>query len=100
MQYLQDYDERYPMLHDDKGGDFAIDANETAWSTIIQLYIKNIQVYQCPREKTAGDKLPTDTTCMDYPFNQILAQQNVARLSAPSLPLMLCEGPTGSTHTH
>ena len=49
LQYVQDYDERYPMrvYWDSTSG------STTGWSFIIQPYLKSTQVLQCPSEKTA-----------------------------------------------
>ena len=100
LQYLQDYDERYPMLHDDKNGNFSLDTNETAWAMIIQPYINNVQVYQCPSESTTGSSSPFNSAYTDYSYNQALATQSAAALTATSLTVMLFEGPTGNARAN
>lgn len=56
MQYLQDYDERFPAMT--CADSFGASCQEPfngffAWNFTIQPYIKNLQVYQCPSD---GDK--------------------------------------------
>jgi prepilin-type N-terminal cleavage/methylation domain-containing protein/prepilin-type processing-associated H-X9-DG protein len=96
MQYNQDYDDHYPMLHDDPNANFNLDAGETAWAMIIQPYIKSTQVYQCPSEKTIGSSNPYNATYTDYLYNQNLATKHAATLTNVTATLMLFEGPTGN----
>lgn len=42
LQYKQDYDERFPFGYDQFSGVF--------WPTIIQPYVKNDQIFNCPSE--------------------------------------------------
>jgi len=45
MQYVQDYDERYPMW-----GWQAASANTRFWGNLVQPYLKSIQVFVCPSD--------------------------------------------------
>ncbi len=51
MQYLQDYDGYFPLLHQDTsgGGSTPLD-NEPGWAYILQPYTKSYQVFRCPSE--------------------------------------------------
>src|SRR3954471_18682394 len=54
-QYVQDYDERYPL--EQAGG-----ANRTGWAIQVQPYLKSSQIFQCPSEPTAAAHFsPTDS---------------------------------------
>jgi len=44
MQYVQDYDEKYPMNVFDNNGD----AQYQMWYTTLQPYVKSTQIFQCP----------------------------------------------------
>jgi prepilin-type processing-associated H-X9-DG protein len=66
MQYVQDYDETYPMGCQ---GDF-----QNAWPTSVQPYVKSLQVFRCPSGNEGTDAgngwtgLP-----IDYASNGIIA---------------------------
>src|SRR5579883_375803 len=46
LQYIQDYDETYPM---------AVDTNwHNAWPTIVQPYVKSYDVFHCPDDSYSG----------------------------------------------
>lgn len=100
MQYLQDYDDIYPMLHDDPNANFSLDAGETAWAMILQPYIKNVQVYQCPGELTRGSSDPYNSAYTDYNYNSILRQIPAAKFSGTSVTVMLFEAPTGNARAN
>ena len=52
-QYIQDYDERYPMSRWDG---LPVD---TGWTVEMQAYLKSLQILQCPSEPYAQDPDPT-----------------------------------------
>ena len=48
IQYVQDYDEKYPLA---RTGNFAINGTNNAeapWQATIQPYLKSIQIFKCP----------------------------------------------------
>jgi prepilin-type N-terminal cleavage/methylation domain-containing protein/prepilin-type processing-associated H-X9-DG protein len=51
MQYVQDYDEYYPLAFHRVAGNtnnFQVQNNETGWAWDVQPYIKSSQVFHCP----------------------------------------------------
>ncbi len=56
MQYIQDYDEKYPSLGT------AGSASDAGWSEKLQPYVKSTQIFQCPSETNP----PTAATGADY----------------------------------
>lgn len=61
MQYLQDYDERFPNPYGGTG--------TFGWADQIQPYIKSTQAFQCPSETTAPDPKPENKGYTDYFYN-------------------------------
>ena len=63
IQYIQDYDERYPIIgYNNPGGNIGPDApwgiwqnNHQMWDKIIQPYVKNTQVWACPSRYRHGN---------------------------------------------
>jgi prepilin-type N-terminal cleavage/methylation domain-containing protein/prepilin-type processing-associated H-X9-DG protein len=57
-QYVQDYDEKYPMS--DLGADTSYAAGGAyGWADALQPYLKSTQIYQCPSEVGRVAALPT-----------------------------------------
>lgn len=76
MQYVQDYDEFYPLAFHPVGTtDYQSNAAETGWAWTVQPYIKSTQVFQCP-SVTGEPKWPTSATTSqmnavtDYALNR------------------------------
>ncbi|RYX82046.1 DUF1559 domain-containing protein [bacterium] len=101
-QYTQDYDERWPIGPNVVNTDFT-----TGWSYILQPYIKSLQVYQCPSDKTAPTDDPSQVGYIDYWYNATLSWNGIygsagtpnyrtsvseAALAYPSLTILLGEG--------
>jgi prepilin-type N-terminal cleavage/methylation domain-containing protein/prepilin-type processing-associated H-X9-DG protein len=88
-QYLQDYDERFPS------NPLAQSASTPGWSVIIQPYLKNTQIYQCPSESHSPDLgvngvyLYTDVGYTDYGYNVLLAEETEAKVSFPAATLLV-----------
>jgi len=76
-QYVQDYDEKYPLVNSGKQG----------WVDILQPYLKNKYLFQCPSEY-AGDLIGTT----DYYYNARLAGQEQSKLTFMSNTIMNGEG--------
>ena len=102
MQYVQDYDERYPMFT----WDYAANSNgDQGWATpgvgggpqVVMTYVGNIQVLQCPSETTLGVSWPPSSTqWCDYFYNKnigpdVVGGLQVSKLEAPTLTILLGE---------
>lgn len=75
LQYLQDYDETFPMARpNDIGGA----QWRFGWAVVIQPYIKSDQVLQCPSEKTPADTDPLNFNYTDYGINYSLCRYGPA----------------------
>jgi prepilin-type processing-associated H-X9-DG protein len=72
MQYIQDYDERFPVWQ--HGSD-----RTTGWAVTLQPYLKSTQIFQCPSEKTAPDQNPSNVGYSDYFYNSNLGPRNGGR---------------------
>ncbi len=83
VQYVQDYDELYPLtFHNNNGSTngFQDAQNERGWAYNIQPYLKSVQVYQCPSDSApqVNYSLITDTNghqnqgYTDYAYNRSL----------------------------
>jgi prepilin-type N-terminal cleavage/methylation domain-containing protein/prepilin-type processing-associated H-X9-DG protein len=74
LQYVQDYDEMYPIQG--QGVNWgAFDAGITGgWAFIIQPYVKSTQILQCPSETNSGDSTASATNYQytDYAYNSVL----------------------------
>jgi prepilin-type processing-associated H-X9-DG protein len=64
-QYIQDYNERYPVWQHKMG-------TNTGWAATIQPYLKDIQIYQCPTEINGPTDIPGDSGYCDYFYNSNL----------------------------
>jgi len=96
LQYNQDYDESYPIsvastVQPPVAGD------NVGWADIIQPYIKNIGVYQCPSEPAPAVTVPYTAGYSDYYMNKNAGDgaQNVPGTYNPVLTILIGEG--GST---
>ncbi len=86
VQYVQDYDEKYPIAFQNKNGDsvsFQNAQDEAGWAYTMQPYIKSVQVMQCPSDSApmVNYSLITDTYghqnqgYTDYAYNRGLGNQ-------------------------
>jgi len=102
FQYIQDYDEKFPMAVTGNASQFPI-----GWADSIQPYLKSTQIYQCPSESTGPNSDPTSQGYSDYWYNAALswdgndsAHYNVpisqAALVSSSLTLMAGDLKSGS----
>lgn len=85
MQYVQDYDERYPF----RGG-----APDPSWKQLIQPYIKSANVFACPSNPAAGQypqndpavgfypAIPRSYACNDRIMGQSMASIHLLRVCA------------------
>ncbi len=100
FQYIQDYDERYPLGIADTGGTAnSLDAGDQGWAQMMQPYLKSVQIFQCPSETNAGTNNPNvgDTAnYTDYWMNLRLQRVNQAVLENSSLTVMNGDGQGGA----
>jgi len=79
MQYIQDYDEHYPLYRSNASAN-ATPSNPYGWADEIQPYLKSTQIFQCPSESGAapvgatgtafdGQTDPTQSGYSDYSYN-------------------------------
>lgn len=81
MQYVQDYDEIYPLPFRPvaaTANNFQSLQDEVGWAWVIQPYVKSTQIFQCPSETTAPAWPASETTqqaitgASDYGYNRNL----------------------------
>src|SRR5690606_3441897 len=64
LQYVQDYDETFPLSMDKPSG------TTNGWSATIQPYIKSSQIFQCPSQPNRDTiALPNGITTDGWGFN-------------------------------
>ena len=92
IQYVQDYDERFPIVA-------SSDAPVTGWAVNLQPYLKSVQIYQCPSDTVApaANNDPTAVGYTDYFMNSNIAGQSQASLSTVALTVMSGDGNGQST---
>ena len=88
LQYVQDYDERYPATHWDVNGSdqpFPDAGDERGWSWNIQPYVKSAQLFQCPSEPNEQLTAISDTTGQSTRgFTDYIYNREMERISATS----------------
>ena len=77
-QYLQDYDEKYPIA-------------DATWPTAINTYTKSSQILVCPSASGAGN--------IDYLYNKNLGSVNESQIDASALTVLNAEATRGTTAT-
>ncbi|BCM94264.1 hypothetical protein IAD21_06167 [Abditibacteriota bacterium] len=85
-QYIQDYDEKYPLI--------TISNGAGGWGVQMQPYLKSSQIFQCPSETNA----PTDLNgggYTDYFYNVNLAGQSEASMTTVSNTILNGDFQTG-----
>lgn len=115
MQYLQDYDDIYPLTYSNINGSangYQDDGRNRGWAYNLQPYLKSTQILQCPSDSAGPPAVAlTDTTghttlgYTDYGYNRNLGNGaiispatapvivNAARLTFSSNTVMLTEIP-------
>jgi len=76
-QYVQDYNEKYPLVNSGQEG----------WMDILQPYLKSTQLFQCPSDNSGS----VDGTT-DYYYNARLAGQKEEKLEYIANTIMLGDG--------
>jgi prepilin-type processing-associated H-X9-DG protein len=90
LQYQQDYDERMPLASFKDAR--ATSSPSVGWANVLQPYIRNTSVYQCPSDSRVGQRQPTRQGYTDYWLNKNLSGRNVILARSPMLLLMVGEG--------
>ena len=71
IQYIQDYDEKFPMANSHVA--VATAQNPGGWADATQPYLKSVQIFQCPSETRPPDPDPDSNGYTDYWYNAMLS---------------------------
>ena len=103
QQYIQDYDEKYPVFNSSNN---TSSNNGQGWAANLQPYLKSEQIFQCPSDTTgpsAGADLLARANASgftDYWMNYNVSTQNQANFAQVSNTLLSGDGtPTGGQTT-
>jgi prepilin-type N-terminal cleavage/methylation domain-containing protein/prepilin-type processing-associated H-X9-DG protein len=104
MQYVQDYDEKYPLVCEGLiGANSTIRANfnqpqAQGWAYLIQPYTRSLQVLQCPSESTAPNTSAFNVSgYSDYFYNGLVGGRSQATIQYPSNTIMNGDGAGAGT---
>lgn len=75
MQYVQDYDEKFPPQFTYVGADTTRNINES-WNSLLQPYLKSTQIFNCP-SRSAAD------IAVSYNYNDAVGHVNWATETSP-----------------
>ncbi len=67
LQYVQDYDENFPLAV--TGSTSNTSQPPVGWADSIQPYLKSLQIYQCPSDTNGPNSDPTQPGYTDYWYN-------------------------------
>ena len=87
MQYVQDYDEKYPPAGNRDDG----------WVEVLDPYLKSRTLFQCPSEKHDAGSDPKKAGYTDYWLNRNVASRYTMDLEDPALTLLSGDGDGGHT---
>ena len=111
-QYIQDYDEKFPLSIVNIGGTFS-SSRPAGWADALQPYLKSTQIFQCPSESAPGTDNPvppsgSDAGYTDYWYNGMLSADaagtdyttSVSEAALPfvSLTILVGDGSTGGAN--
>jgi prepilin-type N-terminal cleavage/methylation domain-containing protein/prepilin-type processing-associated H-X9-DG protein len=92
-QYIQDYDERNPLVAADLDNSNSLTATDQGWAQTLQPYMKSTQIFQCPSETSppvaTGGATPGYS---DYWMNAGVAGQADASFNAQTLTVLGGDG--------
>ncbi|HEX8465037.1 MAG TPA: DUF1559 domain-containing protein [Abditibacterium sp.] len=93
QQYVQDYNERFPII---------ATSPTHGWADALQPYVKATRLYQCPAENNEAQSStdPTQPQYTDYWFNARLGRVAERKLSSPSQTITLGDGNDGTDATN
>ena len=99
LQYIQDYDEHYPLInvHDTN----ITSARPLGWADALQPYLKSTQIFQCPstKDRTATSK-SNETDYTDYWFNRNLSGMSSTKVSRTESVFFFGDGNDGTDATN
>ena len=98
-QYIQDYDEKYPLVASASKVEEGKMLPAFGWADGIQPYIKSTQLYQCPSELRPPGANPTQRHYTDYWFNARLANKRDEQIEAQALTIAFGDGNDGADAT-
>lgn len=87
--YTQDADEQLPPVVSGSKSSFG-------WADLLQPYLRDTAVFQCPSERRPAEAEPKRTGYSDYWYNSNLSGLKTNRLEAPALTLMNGDGETAN----
>jgi prepilin-type N-terminal cleavage/methylation domain-containing protein/prepilin-type processing-associated H-X9-DG protein len=87
LQYIQDYDERYPLRRGTAND--GVNDPHNMWYGGITPYLKSAQIFQCPSDSNAPNASLDHGGYSDYFYNSLLHNKSQARLSATAQTIML-----------
>ena len=101
QQYIQDYDERFPLVAG--GGATGTAGNLTqGWAIQLQPYLKSSQIFQCPSETNSPANVSSTVAgyggqgYSDYWYNSRLSGSSQARVDQVSSTIINGDGQNGS----
>ncbi|MBC8134297.1 MAG: DUF1559 domain-containing protein [Fibrella sp.] len=108
LQYVQDYDETYPLGMIKQGGIWRdgylgwqvpsepgqANSDGLAWVNSIQPYVKNYQVLKCPSSSFEWNPYgrPANTPAMSYTYNGVLGQLPESQVLQPATTVLVWPG--------
>jgi len=105
LQYVQDYDEKYPMYRVPASGTIPSTFRPFGWADAIQPYVKSTQILQCPSDSATISDSPDAVGFTDYAYNLWIGGYGptvkgsgmaLAALTQPSLSVLVTDA-TSST---
>lgn len=81
LQYIQDYDEKFPAV-----------AASGGWANAVQPYVKTWQIFHCPSAQSQRDAQTTD-----YYFNARLSGVKQEKIESTADSILAGEGASGKT---
>lgn len=97
-QYIQDYDEKFPIALVEVGTpDGIFQAGESGWAASMQPYLKSVQIFQCPSETNPPSASSAATNAAGYNdywanFNVIGGSGGVSEASIEAQALTVLNG--------
>ena len=98
LQYITDYDEKYPRIWMDGDGSGRFDSvRDTGWAQNIGPYLKAPQLFQCPTEPNRGDlRGGTAPNYSDYWMNARMSGRSEADMESPQRTIKMGDGLNGT----
>lgn len=103
LMYCQDFDEKFPLTHSQPNTTWtAPNGRETSgdmpWMIVIDPYLKNTQIFNCPSVSSAWDG-GAATTCVSYGYNENLSGIVQARCNFSAELCAIADGGTDGNHS-